>query len=151
MAIRYIHTNKQIEKAYNWANEIAPTYEKQNAYNRIAGIAAGKLAEEACYAILKSQGYPVKEVEYPLHRDSGYDLGPPFSVKTSVKSKYPVSWAMYSTQDGLVSLCISIISPHTTRFLGMVEIKDYIHLLKIPNSTTMAPGKMVLYRSDVGI
>ena len=151
MAVKYTHTNKQIEKAYNWANEIAPTYAKQNAYNRIAGIAAGKLAEEACYAILKSQGYPVKEVEYPLHRDSGYDLGPPFSVKTAVKSKYPVSWAMYSTQDGLVSLCVSIISPHITRFLGMVEIKDYIHLLKIPNSTTMAAGKMVLYRSDVGI
>ena len=149
MIIRYTHKQDQINKAYDWAQKTNWKY--PNGQNRIPNIAAGKLAEEACYAILKSQGYDVKEVTYPLHRDSGYDLGPPFSVKTAVKSKYPVSWAMYPNQDGLVSLCVSIISPHITRFLGMVEIKDYIHLLKIPNSTTMAAGKMVLYRSDVGI
>jgi len=149
MAIRYTHKQDQINKAYDWAQKTNWKY--PNGQNRIPNIAAGKLAENACYEILKSQGYEVKEVEYPEHRDSGYDLGPPFSVKTAVKSKYPVSWAMYPNQDGLVSLCVSIISPHITRFLCMVEIKDYIHLLKSPNSTTMAPGKMVLYRSDVGI
>lgn len=147
--ISYKHTEKEIDKAYDWANKVY--YKFSNGKNRIPNIAAGKLAENACYEILKSMGYPVKEVEYPEHRDSGYDLGPPFSVKTSVKSKYPVSWAMYPSQDGLVSFCISLIDPHITKYINTVEIKDYIHLLKIPNSKTMAPGKMVLYRSDMGI
>lgn len=149
MAIRYTHKQDQIDKAYDWAQKTAEKY--PNGKNRIPNITAGKLAEVACYYILKSQGYPVDPVSYPLHVDSGYDLGPPFSVKTSVKSPYPTSWPMYPSQDGYVCLCISTLEPFTTRFLGIFEIKDYIHLLKPPNSTTLAPGKMVLYRSDMGI
>ena len=144
------HNSQEITLATNWAKAVAQYFPFGN--ERTRNIAASKLAENAAYRTLIECGENPEPVSYPVGRpDSGYDLGYPYAVKTSIIFKqYKPSWAMYDNQKGVLILCESDTFSNITRIIRIVEAKDIISLLKPPRNPGRFDGKkLFLYSEDL--